>query len=110
MDRCRRWVFLYGGDPYVDAADRLCRGKAQAVYSQIARWQVMSSSPTALDLSRNGYDTVQIAAYFRITEAQALKQVTSQRSAMLGLPNPYKFNTPTKEAWPSGRLAYAGRD
>ena len=54
--------------------------------------------PTALDLFRVGHDTVEIARILKITEASALKQVSSQRSAMLGLPSPY---APKAESGPA---------
>ena len=60
---------------------------------------------TAYDLFERGFYTLEIAAYFKITEAEALKQVSSQRSAKLGLPSPYQSNS---TAWPAGRVAYAG--
>jgi hypothetical protein len=66
------------------------------------------ASQTALDLFRNGADTVQIALYFRITEARALEQLSRERSAALGIPDPYKSHSPGQVAWPSGRVAYAG--
>lgn len=65
--------------------------------------------PTARELFLSGYDTAEIASYFRITEANALEQVSSQRSAALGIPDPYKSHSPGQVAWPSGRIAYAGR-
>jgi hypothetical protein len=60
---------------------------------------------TAYDLFECGFDTLEIAVCLKITEAEALKQVSSQRSAKLGLPSPYEFKT---ASWPSGRVAYAG--
>lgn len=68
----------------------------------------MASAVTALDLFRNGSDTVDIALYFRITEAQALEQLSRERSSRLGIPDPYKSHSPGQVAWPSGRVAYAG--
>lgn len=69
---------------------------------------------TALELFRAGFDTVDIAAHFQITEAEALLKVSSQRSAFLGRSNPYPKNSlpAVREAhrWPSGRVAYAGRE
>ena len=64
---------------------------------------------TALELFRSGYGTDEIASYLRITEAQALERVCSERSASLGIPDPYKSHSPHVASWPSGRVAYAGR-
>lgn len=44
---------------------------------------------TALEMFRAGYDTEEIAAILRVTEAQALRLVTQQRSAERGLSDPY---------------------
>ena len=44
---------------------------------------------TALEMFRAGYDTEEIAAILRITEATALRLVTQQRSAEQGLSDPY---------------------
>lgn len=44
----------------------------------------------ALALFRSGHDTEQISRILRISEAEALKQVTSQRSAQLGKSSPYR--------------------
>jgi len=44
---------------------------------------------TALDLFRRGYDTFSISITLGITEAKALEQVSSQRSAMLRRGDPY---------------------
>ncbi|ASW06277.1 hypothetical protein CKA34_10530 [Rhizobium sp. 11515TR] len=50
----------------------------------------MSSQPmTALGLFRAGKDTLAISEILGITEAKALEQVSSQRSAMLRLHDPY---------------------
>ncbi len=60
---------------------------------------------TALHLFRAGRDTADIANILRISEAEALKQVSSQRSAQLGLDDPYT-GIPS---WPKGRVPYAGK-
>lgn len=67
---------------------------------------------TALELFRAGFDTVDISAHFRISEAEALLKVSSQRSAFLGRSNPYANSRPAgaeSPPWPVGRVAYAGR-
>jgi hypothetical protein len=66
-----------------------------------------SQSPTALQLFRNGHDTRAIATVLNISEAEALHQVSSERSTLLGRPNPYPSY---KVPWPSGRVSYAGRE
>lgn len=43
----------------------------------------------ALQLFRAGNDTAQISLILRISEAEALKQVSQQRSAQLGKSSPY---------------------
>lgn len=63
---------------------------------------------TAYELFRAGHDTMSIKTILRITEAEALEQVSSQRCASLGIPDPYKSHSPGQVAWPSGRVAYAG--
>ena len=60
----------------------------------------------ALDLFRIGHDTVAIAAILEISEAEALEQVSSQRSAKLRRADPYPSH---KVPWPSGRFAFQGR-
>lgn len=45
---------------------------------------------TPLELFRAGSDTAQIARIFSISEAQALRLVSSERSAKLGLPDPHQ--------------------
>lgn len=68
---------------------------------------------TALELFRAGFDTVDIAARFQITEAEALLKVSSQRSAFLGRSNPYANSRPAvREASQSlqALVAYAGRE
>ena len=70
----------------------------------------MTAFVTPLDLFRKGYDTLQIAQYFSITEAEALKQVSEARSASLRLPSPYPIHPDAKPTgWPKGKVAYAGR-
>lgn len=64
---------------------------------------------TALELFRAGHDTIEIKNILRITESEALAQVSSQRAASLGIPDPYKSHSPRVASWPSGRVAYAGR-
>lgn len=69
---------------------------------------------SALELFRAGFDTVDLMAHFMITEAEALKQVSSQRSAALDRSNPYvRHSRPAVREVPlsrSGRVAYAGRE
>ena len=66
----------------------------------------MKHGPTSYDLFKRGYDTVEIAKYFGISEAAALKSLTTERSAALNKPVNFE-NTSTP--WPSGQVAYAGR-
>lgn len=60
----------------------------------------------ALQLFRVGHDTAAIAEILGITEAEALEQVSSQRSALLRRADPYPSH---KVSWPSGRVSYQGR-
>lgn len=60
---------------------------------------------TAYDLFRIGHDTLSISSILSISEAEALKQVSSQRSARLGRRDP--FITRAEER--AERVAYAGR-
>lgn len=70
----------------------------------------MTAFVTPLDLFRKGYDTLQIAQYFQISEAEALKQVSEARSASLRLPSAYDFRPKAKPTgWPKGKVGYAGR-
>lgn len=70
----------------------------------------MTAFVTPLDLFRKGYDTLQIAQYFQISEAEALSQVSQARSASLRLPSPYAFRPKAKPTgWPKGKVGYAGR-
>lgn len=67
---------------------------------------------TALDYFRAGKNTADIARFLRISEAEALEQVSSQRSAALHLPSPYHPKPKPKRkpiGWPAGRVAYAGQ-
>lgn len=67
---------------------------------------------SALQLFRLGRDTATIASILQISEAMALKQVSSQRSAALGQPDPYNSYPAEREA-NQGRqalVAYAGRE
>lgn len=66
----------------------------------------MKHGPTSYDLFKRGYDTVEIAKYFGISEAAALKSLTIQRSAARNLPTAYPSKT---ASWPSGQVAYSGR-
>lgn len=66
----------------------------------------MKHGPTSYDLFKRGYDTLAIAEYFKISEAAALKSLTTERSAARNLPTAYPSNS---TSWPSGRVAYAGR-
>jgi len=66
----------------------------------------MKHGPTSYDLFKRGYDTVEIAKYFGISEAAALKSLTTERSAARNLPTAYPSKT---ASWPSGQVAYAGR-
>ncbi|GAA4108729.1 hypothetical protein ACFFTN_01340 [Aminobacter aganoensis] len=45
---------------------------------------------SALELFRKGWDTVQIAAYHLISEAEALHRLNIERSAAKELPSPYQ--------------------
>lgn len=69
---------------------------------------------SALQLFRLGRDTATIATILQISEAQALEQLSRERSAALGLPDPYSTNSfPAMRevhSAPSGRVAYAGRE
>jgi hypothetical protein len=69
---------------------------------------------SALQLFRLGRDTATIANILRISEAQALEQLSRERSAALGRPDPYSTNlVPVVREVPlsrSGRVAYAGRE
>lgn len=53
-------------------------------------WNAPSSLATPYELFRLGWDTVRIARYWSITEAEAEKRVTTVRSRRLGLPSPYE--------------------
>lgn len=66
----------------------------------------MATQPTAYDLFKRGYDTQQIAEYLGISEAAALKSLTTERCAARNLASAYPLKTTT---WPQGRVAYAGR-
>lgn len=44
---------------------------------------------SCLDLFRLGWGTDRIAAYWRISEAEALRRVNVERSNAKGLPSPY---------------------
>ncbi len=66
----------------------------------------MASQPTAFELFQRGYDTVEIAEYLGISEAAALKYLTTERCAARNLETAYPSKTTT---WPKGRVAYAGR-
>ncbi len=85
----------------------------------------MASAPSSLPIGTTerlsvlrlfaaGYDTSDIAKFYGISEAQAHEQLSRERSAALGLPDPYPKNSlpAVREAhrWPSGRVAYAGRE
>lgn len=61
-------------------------------------------NPTALDYFRAGRDTADIAIILGLTEAEALKAVNLQRSAALGLSDPYQQPEPR----PASRFPYAG--
>jgi hypothetical protein len=45
---------------------------------------------SCLDLFRLGWDTVRIAAYWQISEAEALRRVSVERSKARSLPIPYE--------------------
>lgn len=62
----------------------------------------MKHGPTSYDLFKRGYDTVEIAKYFGISEAAALKSLTIQRSETLRRGDPYKHKS---TSWPVGRVA-----
>jgi len=68
---------------------------------------------SALELFRAGFDSLDISAHFGISEAEALKLVGKQRSALLGRSNPCTNSRPASAGsppWPEGRVAYAGRE
>lgn len=70
----------------------------------------MANPSLALELFRKGYDTLRIAQYFSISEAEALAMVSEARSASLRLPSPYPTHPDAKPTgWPKGKFAYAGR-
>ena len=48
------------------------------------------NAASARELFRLGWDTIKIAEYWRISEAEALRRITLERSNMLRLPNPYE--------------------
>lgn len=66
---------------------------------------------SALQLFRLGRDTATIASILQISEVEALQQVSSQRSAALGQPDPYNSYPAVREANPGRQalVAYAGR-
>lgn len=68
---------------------------------------------SALTLFRNGHDTAAIASILQISEAQALQQLSRERSAHLGRPDPYSINSRPAVAGSAPRqtrrVAYAGR-
>lgn len=68
--------------------------------------EVMASQPTAYDLFKRDFDTQQIAEYLGISEAAALKSLTTERCAARNLASAYPLKT---TPWPHGRVAYAGR-
>jgi len=45
---------------------------------------------SCLELFRLGWDTVRIASYWQISEAEALRRVNDERAADKGLPSPYE--------------------
>lgn len=67
---------------------------------------------TALQLFRGGLDTDDIRRILKISEAEALQQLTRQRGALLGLPDPYSNSRPASAGSAprqTRRVAYAGR-
>lgn len=68
----------------------------------------MSNGPalTAYDYFKFGHDTAAIASIMKTTEAEALKQLSRQRSAMLCLPDPYQ--EPVRNV-PRQLVRFAGR-
>ena len=65
-----------------------------------------ATQPTAYDLFRRDYDTAEIAQILGISEAAALKSLTTERCAARNLASAYPLKT---TPWPHGRVAYAGR-
>ena len=62
--------------------------------------------PTAYGLFKRGFGTDQIAKELGISEAAALKSLTTERSAALKRSSAYpSFSNP----WPKAQVAYAGR-
>ena len=48
-----------------------------------------ASMATALELFRRGWDTLRIAEYWQISEAEALRRLNVERSNAKRLPSPY---------------------
>ena len=68
------------------------------------------SSIAAYDLFRaGGLDTADIARILKITEASALEQITRQRSAKLGLSDPYERQSVPVGERASAKVPFAGR-
>lgn len=68
----------------------------------------MSNGPalTAYDYFKFGHDTAAISSVTKITEDEALKQLSRERSAMLGIPDPYQ--EPVRNV-PRHLVSFAGR-
>lgn len=67
------------------------------------------SSIAAYDLFRAGRDTADIAYLLNITEAEALEQVSKQRSAKLGLSDPYERQSAPVGDRASAKVPFAGK-
>ena len=68
---------------------------------------------SAHKLFRCGHDTESIAAILNISEPEALKQLSRERSARLGRADPYEKSSPAVREANQGRqalVAYAGRE
>lgn len=63
----------------------------------------------AYDLFRAGRDTADIAYLLNITEAEALEQVSKQRSAKLVLSDPYERQSVPVGERASAKVPFAGR-
>lgn len=52
--------------------------------------RILYPDATPLSLAKSGFTFAAVGEYFSLSEAQAEKIVTCQRSAALGLPSPYE--------------------
>ena len=61
---------------------------------------MITNRSSHLEIFRAGYDAFQVKTIKRISEPMALKLITLERSAALGLPNPYQ--SPPKQEEDNG--------